>query len=195
MTLFSSKGMLLTEMDIEEAWKQMNSLLGKKIYATSSEEKPAAQDGLKKSESEMYILTPEEATIYLDLRLGPNSFANPDPRSEDALAIFRNEHKELEAHRTARDNQPRYWLARPVLDTSRKPSVLEVWIDHALLKTPWSDLPMQRIGDVEGIPLVFYNYCLHSGLMSYRRKDNLGLLARMSRVGMTLPERPFLVNL
>ena len=70
-------------IDLREAWKQINELMGQKVITIDTITHPNWEDQevLEKCGSESYILTPEEVVQYgPSLRTSPGCFANPDPR-------------------------------------------------------------------------------------------------------------------
>jgi hypothetical protein len=180
------------EVNIREAWKQINGLLGKKVYTTIN----ADISNL----DERYILTPEEAVLYM----GPfperqdmdhyykNHWSpdfkpifkkiNPDPTREEAIELLlKNETKREEGF-------PRYWLAYSPWFASSSEQKPEVWIDHVnFLSWPGDGgIPMHIRGEKDGVPIIYYSYGTHSGILSHCSNNDLGLLNRIKEAGMTI---------
>ena len=106
-----------------------------------------------------------------------NYLANPDPREEP-------DNSELPTRfgrEGVYDNQPRYWLARPVNEEGE----IKVWTDYAKLVPPYKGyILMHQLGESDGIPVIHYDYWVHSGVLSYGCDNKSALLEKMSELGV-----------
>ena len=159
--------------DVRTAWEQMNALLGYRVIVTPHLELPHTYH--PENLEHRYILTPKEVPIYvISLRIGPDAFANPDPTRQEAI-------ESLLEGKIFSPKLPFYWLAQSLI-TGTEP---DVWIDHAYL-TP--SKPMHKVGEIDGIPVIYYDYYHHAGSMSYGCNHKETLFERMAQVGIVPKE-------
>jgi hypothetical protein len=186
--------------DVREAWEGMNALLGQVVLSvTPRAHRIWTPETIVKPTGSHYIFTPEEVVEYgISLQTGPGRYANPDPRREDAInamdveegPVFRNvgnavrmvsrRGKDSSSRTDDYNNVPRYCLARLI----QEGDAMKIWVATAMLAQKAWQTPMQHIGEVDGKPLIAYDYHVHSGHMAFGCKGKEYLVGKMTELGM-----------
>ncbi|MBR9704942.1 hypothetical protein GOV12_06010 [Candidatus Pacearchaeota archaeon] len=171
---------------IREAWEGMNSVLGKRVIIINPLNNPEWRDPnvLERRGGERYVLTPDEVRKFgCEIQIGHERYANVDPTRSEAIELVINVPIHIEKLRSSYhryDNQPWYCLARPKKFEDEE---VQVWIDDTRFFDN-SQVPMHLLDESCGVPIICYDYHIHSRYLTYGCSDNEGLLKRMAEAGM-----------
>lgn len=175
----------LNRSDVENAWLQMNDLLGTRVIAVNQFETPNWDNPgvMNEHGRHLYILTPEEVVRF--------GFEKQTPNPSRRELIDRVLSSSLyNTPKTNNPNPPVYYLSRSV-KLEEYPYPIS-WTEIAKLIPPHKEAtnnpllmtPMHRIGNYRGRPVIHYQYGIHSNQLEFHGPNSQDLLARLEQVGL-----------